>query len=101
MWDAILFCETVGPLLSGFPLGGLGRCLMVDAPAVFASTWSAVRGILNEVTAGKKLGETMTKVMVGIWQLYVYEQSQKIIDISTGILTYSSHIYVIHFLYPL
>lgn len=39
-------------LLAHYP-ERLGRCLMVDAPAVFASTWSAVRGILNEVTAGK------------------------------------------------
>jgi len=55
---------------------GLGRCLLVDAPAVFASTWSAVRGILNKVTAGKKLGETMMKVIIDIWQLYVHEQYQ-------------------------
>lgn len=48
----------------------------MDAPAVFASTWSAVRGILNEVTAGKKLGETMMKVIIDIWQLYVHEQYQ-------------------------
>eukprot|EP00434_Breviolum_minutum_P008010 symbB.v1.2.007065.t1/scaffold414.1/size398445/29 len=39
-------------LLAHYP-ERLGRCLLVDAPAVFASTWSAVRGILNEVTAGK------------------------------------------------
>lgn len=57
-------------VMSGFPPRGLGRCLLVDAPAVFASTWSAVRGILNEVTSGKKLGETIMKVMVDIWPIY-------------------------------
>lgn len=75
--DAILFCSNVAEsLLFGFPPRGLGRCLLVDAPAVFASTWSAVRGILNEVTAGKNLGETMMKVIIDIWQLYVHEQYQ-------------------------
>jgi len=31
----------------------LGRCLMIDAPGVFGATWSAVRKVLNEVTASK------------------------------------------------
>eukprot|EP00439_Symbiodinium_sp_Y106_P055414 s3395_g7.t1 len=39
-------------LLAHYP-ERLGRCLLVDAPSVFSGTWSAVRRILNEVTASK------------------------------------------------
>ncbi|CAE7948210.1 pitC, partial [Symbiodinium sp. KB8] len=39
-------------LLAHYP-ERLGRCLLVDAPSIFSGTWSAVRRILNEVTASK------------------------------------------------
>lgn len=41
-------------LLAHYP-ERLGRCLLVDAPKVFAATWSAVKAVLNEVTSSKSL----------------------------------------------
>ncbi|CAJ1334510.1 unnamed protein product [Effrenium voratum] len=41
-------------LLAHYP-ERLSRCLLVDAPAVFSGTYSAVRRVLNEGTASKTI----------------------------------------------
>eukprot|EP00931_Biecheleriopsis_adriatica_P115504 TRINITY_DN91292_c0_g1_i1.p1 TRINITY_DN91292_c0_g1~~TRINITY_DN91292_c0_g1_i1.p1 ORF type:complete len:432 (+),score=73.96 TRINITY_DN91292_c0_g1_i1:46-1296(+) len=39
-------------LMSHYP-ERLGRCVLVDAPSMFAATWSAVRQVINATTASK------------------------------------------------